>query len=315
LWPPISSDEHWKINSLLYRGFAGCGIPGFATLHVAEPREVGGHPFDRVSKFDIAVLIKLLLKEARDDLRTFLAKRELPRGLLTSSFNFGYCPICESRTVFIIRQDWLRDFYHCVRCASIPRWRALIHVLQTHFPNWRELRIHESSPGGASSEKLRRECPNYLASHFFPEVTPGEMKHGFGSENLEQQTFKDAEFDLVVTQDVFEHILDPARAFSEIARTLKPDGAHVFTVPWYYWKKTLLRAISENGSIKYLEKPDYHGNPIDPNGSLVVREWGWDLCDFIYTHSGLTTTAIRINDESRGIKAEFIEVFISRKTE
>jgi hypothetical protein len=261
------------------------------------------------------VLIKTLLKESRDDLRTFLAKRKLPRGLLTGCFNFGFCPICESRTVFIIRQDWLRDFYHCVRCSSIPRWRALIHVLQTHFPNWRELRMHESSPGGASSEKLKRECPNYLASHFFPEVTPGEMKHGFCSENLERQTFRDAEFDLVVTQDVFEHILDPGRAFSEIARTLKPGGAHVFTVPWYYWKKTLVRAISENGSIKHLEEPDYHGNPIDPNGSLVVREWGWDLCDFIYAHSGLTTTAIRINDESRGIKAEFIEVFISRKSE
>jgi hypothetical protein len=260
------------------------------------------------------VLFKILWEEARKDLVATARGRKLPRGLLTGSFNFGYCPICASRTVFIIRQDWLRDFYHCVRCSSIPRWRALIQVLQTHFPNWRDLRIHESSPGGASSEKLKRECPNYLASHFFPEVTPGEMKHGFRCENLEQQTFGDAEFDLVVTQDVFEHILDPAAALSEIARTLKPGGAHLFTVPWYYWKKTLVRAISENGSIKHLEEPDYHGNPIDPNGSLVVTEWGWDLCDFIYEHSDLATTAIRIQDKHRGIQAEFIEVFISRKT-
>ena len=173
--------------------------------------------------------------------------------------------------------------------------------------------MHESSPGGASSEKLKRECQKYVASHFFPDVAPGQMKDGFRCENLEQQTFADAEFDLVVTQDVFEHILNPRQAFSEIARTLKPGAAHVFTVPWYYWKPTLVRAVEENGAIQHLENPDYHGNPIDPNGSLVVTEWGWDFCDFIYKHSGMTTTVVRIQDKYRGIQAEFIEVFISRK--
>jgi hypothetical protein len=267
-----------------------------------------------VLQIAIAVLIKILLKEVRDDLKTFFKKRQLPRGVLTGSFNFGFCPICETKTVFVVRQDWLRDFYHCARCGSIPRWRALIHVLQTHFPNWRTLKIHESSPGGNSSEKLKREGQDYLASHFFPDVVPGQMKHGFRCENLERQTFTNAEFDLVITQDVFEHILNPAQALSEIARALKPGGAHVFTIPWYYWKPTLVRAIEENGSIRHLENPDYHGNPIDPNGSLVVTEWGWDLCDFIYKHSGMTTTVVRIQDRYRGIEAEFIEVFISQKT-
>ena len=28
-----------------------------------------------------------------------------------------------------------------------------------------------------------------------------------------------------------EHIFDPSKAFSEIARTLKTGGAHIFTVP------------------------------------------------------------------------------------
>ncbi len=32
-----------------------------------------------------------------------------------------------------------------------------------------------------------------------------------------------------LTQDVFEHLFDPAAAFREIARTLQPGGAHVFT--------------------------------------------------------------------------------------
>jgi SAM-dependent methyltransferase len=38
-------------------------------------------------------------------------------------------------------------------------------------------------------------------------------------------------FDLYLTQDVFEHLFDPAAAFREIARTLRTGGAHVFTTP------------------------------------------------------------------------------------
>ncbi len=232
---------------------------------------------------------------------------------LRGGFYFGWCPICEKRTVFCKPSEWLRDDLLCAWCRSIPRFRAFIHTLELHFPNWRELRIHESSPGGASSEKLARECLHYTPTHYFPEVPSGETKDGYRCENLEEQTFPDESFDLVITQDVFEHILDPARAFAEVARTLKPGGAHVFTVPWYYWKETVVRAVREGDEVRHLKDPEYHGNPIDPGGSLVVTEWGRDLGDFIYLCSGLTTTAIRTIDRRRGIEAAFIEVFISQK--
>jgi hypothetical protein len=76
---------------------------------------------------------------------------------------FGRCPICETRAVFVKRGPWLRDQFQCFKCKSIPRNRALIHILQTRFPNWRELRIHESSPGGPLSNKLSSECRQYRA--------------------------------------------------------------------------------------------------------------------------------------------------------
>jgi len=259
------------------------------------------------------MLTRLVLKQLKRDVFSLVRERRLPDGLLTGDYNSGYCPICQARTLFIIKDSWLRDHYFCIRCASIPRWRALIYVLQSYFPDWRNLHIHESSPGGASSDKLRRECGNYIATHFFPDTPVGEMKYGFRCENLERQTFQDEQFDLVVTQDVFEHILNPALALKEVCRTLKPGGAHLFTIPWYYWKKTLVRATESNGSIRHLEEPDYHGNPIDASGSLVVTEWGWDFCDFIYEQSGMTTTVIRITNRRMGIDGKFIEVFISRK--
>jgi SAM-dependent methyltransferase len=227
--------------------------------------------------------------------------------------NTGYCPICAAETMFIEHNEWLRDYYKCAGCASIPRFRALIDVLETYFPQWRELTLHESSPAGAASDKLQRECRNYTPTHFFPAVMPGEIYNGFRCENLEAQTFSDSSFDLVITQDVMEHLLHPDRALSEIARTLKPGGAHVFTVPWFFWKKTLARAVEENGKVKHQEPPDYHCNPFDDQGSLVIDEWEDDLIDYIYRACGLTTTVVRIHDRSKGIDAQFIEVFISQK--
>ncbi len=236
------------------------------------------------------------------------------KPLLTNGrFNKGYCPICESPTIFVEKGDWLRDDYLCVLCSSIPRWRALIEVLETHFPDWRQMRIHECSPGGASSAKLQREGAHYLPTHFFPDASPGSLKDGVRCENLESQTFADASFDLVITQDVLEHLFHPRNAFREIARTLKPGGAHVFTVPWYYRQPTRVRARRQDGEIVHLEPPDYHHNPVDPQGSLVTREWGYDLADAIYTSCGMTTTVIRIRDRSKGIDGEMCEVFISRK--
>jgi SAM-dependent methyltransferase len=101
-----------------------------------------------------------------------------------------------------------------------------------YFPNWKDLNIHESSPSNCSiTTKLTRECKGYIGSQYYPRQKFGEIINGYYNENLEEQTFEDEVFDIVITQDVFEHIYNPAKAFSEIARTLKFGGAHIFTVP------------------------------------------------------------------------------------
>ena len=214
---------------------------------------------------------------------TFIQKKAFIH-ILKRGFSLGWCPICEKRTLFYKEGEWLRDQFLCISCYSIPRWRALVFVLKKHFPNYRELHIHESSPGGAASAKLARECKNYIPTHYFPDTPPGQVKNGYRSENLEDQTFEDESFDLIITQDVLEHLMTPTKALAEIERTLKPGGAHVFTVPWYYWKDTIVRAVRKTDTIHYVKEPEYHKNPIDPEGSLVVTEWGRDLCDFIYNH-------------------------------
>lgn len=188
-----------------------------------------------------------------------------------------------------------------------------MHTLNKHFPEWRNLHIHESSPGGAASNKIARECSYYTSSNFYPAIPRGQYVDEHRCENLEALTFSDESFDMIITQDVMEHVLNPQNAFAEIARTLKPGGAHVFTVPWYYWKNTVVRAKLKNGNIEYIEEPIYHLNPIDKNGSLVTIDYGRDFFDLIYRSSNMITMAIQIKDISMGINAKFIEVFISWK--
>jgi SAM-dependent methyltransferase len=227
--------------------------------------------------------------------------------------NIGFCPICERRTIFIEMTEWLRDNYICIRCNSIPRNRALIKVLQEQYPSYRAMKIHESSPGGAASGKLKKECSNYTPTYFYPDLEPGQFHQGIRSENLEHMTFADNSFDLVITQDVLEHVLNPDKAFKEIVRTLKPGGAHVFTVPLHSGNKTVVRAIEQNGQVKYLENKIFHGNPIDEKGALVATDWGDDLPDYIEESTGLTTETYSFNDLHFGLKAWALDVFITRK--
>ena len=231
--------------------------------------------------------------------------------------NQGHCVVCDSHVTFFSENDWLRDHYLCNNCSSIPRERALMYCIEKFYPNWRELNIHESSPANrGASLKLKNNCKNYIGTHYFPNLAIGKTHStGWRNEDLENQTFPDESFDLVVTQDVMEHIFNPGLAFSEIARTLKKGGAHIFTVPLVNKEKaSIINAKKDReGNVIILGNHDYHGNPVDNQGSLVTMYWGYDICDFILKHSGLYTTTVYIDNLFLGIKAELIEVLISRK--
>lgn len=230
--------------------------------------------------------------------------------------NRGHCPICDRAVTFSARHEWLRDYYVCSHCGSIPRERALMAALEMHYPNWRELTIHESSPGNRGvSPRLVRECASYIPSQYMPDGEPGSEMDGFRCENLEALTFPDAAVDLHVTQDVLEHVFDPMQVFREIARTLRPGGAHIFTVPLVRKDQPTLQRVrrERDGTITHLAPPEYHCNPVAAEGSLVTFDWGYDIGARIFETCGLYTQWLYIDDLHRGIRAEYIDVLITRK--
>ena len=112
-----------------------------------------------------------------------------------------------------------------------------------------------------------------------------------------------------------EHIFHPSKVFREIARTLKPGGAHIFTVPIVnkYEPSKFRARVSDDRQILYVEPPIYHGSPFSNQHSLVTIDWGFDICQHIFESCGLFTHLVHINDLNKGIMGEYIDVLITVK--
>ena len=112
-----------------------------------------------------------------------------------------------------------------------------------------------------------------------------------------------------------EHVFDPGKALSEIMRVLKDGGCHVFTTPVHRDRVSIPRAKLVDEKIEYLLEAQYHGNPISSEGSLVTWDYGTDFLDLATRWSGYKTSVLEFHDRHLGIDAEFIEVYVIRKTE
>jgi len=69
----------------------------------------------------------------------------------------------------------------------------------------------------------------------------------------------------------------------------------------------------ENSEIILHREPEYHGNPVDPKGSLVTMHWGYDIGTFIAEKANMPTVIIVIDNIDLGIRAEYIDVVVSTK--
>ena len=233
----------------------------------------------------------------------------------------GRCPICEQDVVFRRTGQAWRTL-ECPGCRSASRNRALWVALNGAYPRWRELAVHESSPGwDVVSRKLARECGRYTASQYRDDLPAGTLVTEtslpcgrYQVENLERQSFADETFDLVVSQDVFEHVFDPLAAIAEIARTLRPGGATLMTVPVVRkFRPSQRRARLANGAVEHLLPAQFHGNPVSEEGALVTIDWGYDIASHLAAASGLHVVMQTFEQPELGIRDECNQVLIGYK--
>lgn len=126
-------------------------------------------------------------------------------------------------------------------------------------------------------------CEVIGSEYLGPDAKPGEVREGQRHEDVENLSFADGSLDLIVSNEVLEHVPHPGQAFAECARVLRPGGRMIVTIPFSAGAPdSVVRAkMTKGGQIRYLMDAVYHGNPISDEGSLVYTDYGWDVLDMI----------------------------------
>lgn len=233
------------------------------------------------------------------------------------------CPICDERKTFSSADDFwsCRDGLKSDACAwgsCLTRERAVANALFSLFPRnmVKQLAIHEAAPCARGLTLwMMRNCPNYVQSGYFQTIPFGEVVHGIRNEDLENQTFENNTFDLVIHLDVMEHLYHPFKALKEIHRTLKPGGVCLFTVPTEYDRVSSEQvAFMEDGKLRIIGEPEYHGNPQNPEaGSLVTWRYGYDLPLLIQRETSFDVELRRAQSRGSAVMGYMNDVYICRK--
>jgi len=159
----------------------------------------------------------------------------------------GNCSICGARGDFRGSLRNTRDSFPCPSCGATQRWReqasavltlfarGQYHFLsrfarQDEFRGRAVLEYARSSPFAPCFEAL----PDYQRACAPEDLEPGKAADGMSCQDLTRLTYPDARFDLILTSDVMQKFHDIEKAVAEIARVLRPGGAHVFSAPFRF---------------------------------------------------------------------------------
>jgi O-antigen biosynthesis protein len=224
--------------------------------------------------------------------------RWIEKSLIESSKNEafavdGYCVPCRQNVSFLVdmqsggqRQNngwhpnW-RERLECPLCRMNNRQRLIATLINQKLAGEHTKRIYfmeQVTPiyNWATTTFKNHHIigSEYLGHHY----EGGTVIKGIRHEDVENLSFSDGSLDLVVSNDVFEHVPNPAKAFAECARVLKSGGTLLATIPFYSNNDlSITRAKLVNGEIEHVLPPSYHGNPVSPEGSLVFTDFGWDV--------------------------------------
>jgi SAM-dependent methyltransferase len=232
----------------------------------------------------------------------------------------GRCSVCGADTTFAfnswavpgdMKAEWEteslgrclveRETMYCRRCFANLRVRRVADVLLVHYAvsartaselvdegRFRELDLAEINSAGALHAVLERH-PHLRYSEFREGAEPGDVVDGVRSEDVSRLTYSDATFDLVLTADTLEHVLDYRLALGEIRRVLRQGGRHIFTVPAAPTRReTVARVVvGEGGELAFSAPPQYHGRGSGPlalasssrSDFLAYHDFGMDLLD------------------------------------
>ena len=196
------------------------------------------------------------------------------------SVSIYYCPICSGNRIFI-KLNSNEISIRCFSCRATSITLSLVTVMRSVCPEISSMVVYELSSRGSLKKFLEQSSKTLYYSEYFKDVSPGSYIDGIQCQDVQRLTYPKEKFDLCTSTEVFEHIPDDVKGFSEIFRVLKPKGIFIFTVPLDVNNKTIERVIEmPNGKIEYRLSPEYHYDPIRGyENILVYRNYGYDILD------------------------------------
>ncbi len=206
----------------------------------------------------------------------------------------GFCVGCQQPQAFATTFDFAfrgdggrstpnwREHLVCA-CGLNARTRAAIHLLTLRLRPARDARIYLMEQQSGLYAWLKHRFPNLVGSEYLGDrASLGSTWQGIRNEDATRLTFADRAFDYILSFDVFEHVPDYQRAFNEAWRCLADGGTLLFTAPFDRGSdQTIERArLTAGGEIEHLLPPEFHGDPINPEGGILCfQHFGWDIID------------------------------------
>jgi SAM-dependent methyltransferase len=155
--------------------------------------------------------------------------------------------------------------------------------------------------------RLLERIPRLQGSEYLgDDAVPGEVR-AFGGlevrhESLLSPSYHPSSMDMVMHFDVLEHVPDIDEAMRQCYSLLRPGGTLLFSCPFYEGlDRSLVRATVEDGRVRHLLEPCFHGNPVDDGGSLVFTHPGWDLLERIAASGFENVSLLLCYDLAEGI--------------
>jgi SAM-dependent methyltransferase len=209
----------------------------------------------------------------------------------------GVCSICGESGQFTEPRNaqFAARSFPCASCGGVLRFRNEAAAIIDELGRGRHLSLASLIPDKSFASvsvyntgiagpvrSALRSLANYVESTFWEDAVPGEVRGGIQHQDLCALTFGDAAFDLVTSSHVLEHVSDPAAAFAELARVLRPGGRLIFSIPiaWPPPPVSVSRAALRNGEVEHLLPPVFHESP-GGSPSLVFTDFGSDLLDLL----------------------------------
>jgi SAM-dependent methyltransferase len=249
------------------------------------------------------------------ELDTAVTERALSLGTMQ-----GYCNVAERPATFAVTDANVRENVVADVSGSANRHRILTAGISlalfgtplvglptsVNVMNARRDRVFLTETTTAFHHALKALIADdiFTTSEFFgPQYRSGDLVDGVRHEDLQQTSFPDGHFDLVVTSDVMEHVPDALVAEREIVRILKPGAAYVFTAPLHAMadRDLMLAQLQPDGRIEHFAEPIYHGDPLRAEGALVFRIFSVREMTARFAELGATCTTFRLWSKGYGI--------------